>query len=95
MDEENVKAISDRPTPKSVSEVRSSHVLVSFYRSFMKDFSTLAALLNEIVKIQLVLNGVMNKNQHLIYLKINYVLHMFYLYLTLQKLLKLNVMHPK
>jgi hypothetical protein len=50
MDEEKVKAIQDWPTPQSVSEVRSFHRLDSFYRRFVKDFSTIVAPLNEVVK---------------------------------------------
>ena len=50
VDEEKVKAIQEWPTPKTMSEVRGFHGLASFYRRFVKDFSTLVAPLNEIVK---------------------------------------------
>jgi hypothetical protein len=50
VDEEKVNAIKEWPTPKSITEVRSFHCLASFYQRFVKDFSTLAALLTEVIK---------------------------------------------
>ena len=50
VDEEKVQAIQEWPSPTSVSNVRSFHGLASFYRRFVKDFSTLAASLTEVIK---------------------------------------------
>ena len=50
MDEAKVKAIQEWPALKSITNIRSFHGLASFYRRFVKVFSTIASPLTEIVK---------------------------------------------
>jgi hypothetical protein len=50
VDEKMVRAIQDWLSPTSVCNVRSFHVLASFYWQFVKDFSSLTAPLTEVIK---------------------------------------------
>ncbi|KAL1204567.1 RNA-directed DNA polymerase-like protein [Cardamine amara subsp. amara] len=50
VDEEKIKAIQDWPTPTTIGHVRSFHGLASFYRRFVRNFSTLAAPLTSVIK---------------------------------------------
>jgi hypothetical protein len=50
VDHAKVEAIHDRPIPKNFSQVRSFLGLAGFYHHFLKDFSTIATLLNELTK---------------------------------------------
>ena len=50
VDQAKVEAIQGRPIPKTITQVRSFLGLAGFYRHFVKDFSTIAAPLNELTK---------------------------------------------
>lgn len=47
MDEDKVKAIREWPTLTIANEVQSFHGLASFYRKFVKNFSSITAQLNQ------------------------------------------------
>ena len=50
MDEEKIKAIKEWPKLNLVRNVHLVHSLVSFYRRFVHDFSTIITLLTEVIK---------------------------------------------
>jgi len=50
VDENKIKAIQEWPIPTSIQQVRSFHGLASFYRRFVKNFSSIVAPMNEVIK---------------------------------------------
>ena len=53
MDPEKVRAMTDWPVPKNVSEVKGFLGLLNYYRRFIKDFARIALPLTELTKEEL------------------------------------------
>ncbi|RVW78197.1 Transposon Ty3-G Gag-Pol polyprotein [Vitis vinifera] len=65
VDEEKIRAIQDWPSPTSVGHVCSFHGLASFYRRYVKDFSSITSPLTEVIKKNVGFNGEMNKRRRI------------------------------
>jgi hypothetical protein len=94
VDEEKVRAIKKWPIPKSISDVRSFHGLASFYRRFVKDFSTSATPLIEIVKKDVGFKWGKAQEDAFNVIKDRLCSAPFQFYHILLRLLNLNVMPP-
>ena len=61
VDEAKIEAIKSWPIPQTITQVRRFLGLAGFYRRFVKDFSSIAAPLNELTKKVLHFNGVQHE----------------------------------
>ena len=91
VDDETTKAIRDWSIPKNASDVRSFHWLANFYRRFVKELSTIASLLNEIVKKNVGFKWESEQQKAFNELKEKFTNAPIFAYQIFQNLSKLNV----
>ena len=92
VDKAKIEAIESWPQPKTITQVRSFLGLAGFYRCFVRDFSTIAAPLNDLQRKMCLFSGVPHRKKPSRYWKISWHMLLYSNFLVLIRLLSLNVM---
>jgi len=91
-DESKFEAIQTWPLPQSIHDVQSFHGLASFYRRFIRNFSTIMASMTEVIKATS-FKWIPKAQSTFEEVKRRLIQAPVLLYRALRKSLKLNVMH--
>ena len=65
--EDKVKAVKEWPVPHNIKELKSFLGLASYYRRFIKSFSTITEPLNKLTKKKRPFSGLQKRKTHLIF----------------------------